>query len=178
MRMINTIEAEEIFDVVDENDRVIGRKRRAQVHAENLFHRSVHVIVFDDKGRVFLQFRGPDRDCDPNKWDSSVGGHLQSGEDYDQAVIRETKEELGIDLASVPEKMFKLNASAKTAFEFCWVYRLVHNGPFQIDPTEATEGKWFTQNELQNQLTNFSEKFTSSFQVIWQTVVSTGHCGE
>ncbi len=160
-------EAEEFFDVVDQYDRVIDRKSRAQVHAQDLLHRSVHVLVFDDQGRVFLQFRGPDRDCDPNKWDSSVGGHLQSGEDYDQAVIRETKEELGLDLECVPEKMFKLDASKNTGYEFCWVYRLVHNGPFQIDPTEATEGKWFAADELETKLKKYCNQFTSSFSVIW-----------
>ena len=160
-------EAEELFDVVDAQDRIIGCKSRSSVHAQNLFHRSVHVLVFDKDDRVFLQLRGPDRDCDPNLWDSSVGGHLQSGENYDQAVIRETNEELGLLLHSVPEKLFKLSACEQTGFEFCWIYQLVHSGPFTIDPTEASEGRWFPREELNERISSEPEMFTNSFRVIW-----------
>ncbi len=162
------LEPEEIFDVVDRRDQVIGCKTRSQVHAENLLHRSVHALAFDSQRRLFLQLRGPDRDCDPNVWDSSVGGHLHSGEDYDAAIIRETQEELGIELASVPEKLFKIEASPQTGHEFCWVYRIFHNGPFQIDPSEAADGRWFFHVELERMITNEPQSMSPSFMVIWQ----------
>ena len=111
-------ETEEIFDVVNDQDQVIDRLPRSEVHARNLLHRSVHALVFDSNQRVFLQLRSDDRDCDPSLWDSSVGGHLQAGEDYDHAIIREAQEELGIKLNTTPTRLFKLQASQQTAYEF------------------------------------------------------------
>ena len=159
---------EEMFDVVDDHDQVVDCLSRSEVHARNLLHRSVHGIVFDDNQRIFLQHRGPDRDCDPNLWDSSVGGHLQAGEMYDEAIIRETQEELGLVLESTPERLFKLEACEETAFEFCWVYRIRNNGPFVIDPTEATEGRWFTLQQLHDWVAESPEQLTGSFAQIWQ----------
>ncbi len=160
--------SEEMFDVVDRSDRVIGRKSRSQVHANNLLHRSVHALAIDKRQRYFLQFRGPDRDCDPSVWDSSVGGHLQSGEDYDDAILRETQEELGIRLDSVPEKLFKIEASPNTGYEFCWVYQIFHDGPFQIDPSEAAGARWFTYKELDKKIKEEPDTISPSFKVIWQ----------
>ena len=159
---------EEMFDVVDSSDCVIGCKTRSQVHAENLLHRSVHALAINQQKKYFLQFRGPDRDCDPSVWDSSVGGHLHSGEDYDEAILRETQEELGITLDSVPEKLFKIDASPNTGYEFCWVYRIFHEGPFKIDPNEAADGRWFTHRELEKKMEEEPQTISPSFRVIWQ----------
>ena len=162
-------EAEEIFDVVNELDQPIDRLPRSEVHARNLLHRSVHALVFDSKNRLFLQLRTEDRDCDPNLWDSSVGGHLQSGEEYDSAIIREAKEELGITLEVTPPRLFKLQASEQTAFEFCWVYKVFDDGPFNIDPNEADDGRWFTEKEINDWIDAEPETITSSFRLIWKT---------
>lgn len=162
-------DAEEVFDIVNQDDQVIGQMTRSQVHQRNLLHRSVHALVFDNQGRIFLQLRAPDRDCDPGLWDSSVGGHLQAGETYEEAVLRETEEELGIKLDAVPEKLFKLAASAETAFEFCEIYRVFHNGPFVIDFSEATEGRWFEPDELNSWIASKPELLSSSFRKIWNT---------
>ncbi len=78
---------EEIFDVVDENNCVIKQLPRSEVHSLGLRHRSVHLLVFNSKGELFLQKRSMKKDCSPGTWDSSVSGHLDSGEDYDECVI-------------------------------------------------------------------------------------------
>ncbi|MDE0310094.1 MAG: NUDIX domain-containing protein [Acidiferrobacterales bacterium] len=161
-------ETEEIFDVVNSRDMVIDRLPRSQVHARNLLHRSVHALVFDADQRVFLQLRTDDRDCDPGLWDSSVGGHLQAGEDYDNAIVREAKEELGIVLESTPPRLFKLSASEDTAYEFCWVYQVFDDGPFQLDSNEAADGRWFTAQEISDWITNAPQTITSSFRLIWK----------
>jgi len=81
--------SEEYFDVVDASDQVIGRERRSEVHRRGLFHRAVHVLVFDSHGRLFLQKRSAAKDTFPRKWDSSSSGHLGCGEDYDSCAVRE-----------------------------------------------------------------------------------------
>ena len=93
---------EEIVDLVDENDNVTGTALRSDVHGNpSLVHRVAHVLVFNSKGELFLQKRSMNKDVQPGKWDTSVGGHLDSGELYYQAAIREMEEELGIK----PEKV-------------------------------------------------------------------------
>ena len=91
--------AEEIFDFVNERDEVIGQAPRREVHARGWWHRAVHVLVFNARGEVFLQKRSLKKDSAAGKWDSSSAGHLDTGEDYDPAAVRELREELGIEVA-------------------------------------------------------------------------------
>ncbi len=86
---------EDIFDIVDEQDRVVGRAPRREVHAKNLHHRATHILVHDAAGRVFLQRRSLTKDTFPGCWDSSCSGHVDTGEDYETAARRELGEELG-----------------------------------------------------------------------------------
>src|SRR6478672_13109465 len=100
--------SEEVFDVVDEQDQVIGRERRSEVHRLNLRHRAVHVLVFNSQGEVFLQKRSMSKDTFPGAWDSSASGHLDCGEDYDACAIRELREEIGLRLERCPPRLFKI----------------------------------------------------------------------
>ena len=75
--------SEEIFDVVNERDEVIGQQPRSEVHRLGLMHRAVHVLVFNAAGQVFLQKRSMKKDRQPGLWDSSASGHMDTGEDYD-----------------------------------------------------------------------------------------------
>src|SRR6059058_5512119 len=106
--------SEEIFDIVDENDVVIGRNTRSEVHRLGLRHRAVHVLVFNSRGEVFLQKRSMKKDTFPGAWDSSSSGHLDSGEDYDACAVRELWEEIGLRLDEAPLRLFKINACLET----------------------------------------------------------------
>ena len=88
--------SEEIFDVVNERDKVIGQNPRSEVHARGLLHRAVHVLVFNSRGEIFLQKRSMKKDRQPGVWDSSCSGHVDSGENYDETAVRELREELGL----------------------------------------------------------------------------------
>src|SRR5476649_2591020 len=89
---------EEIFDIVNERDEVVGQNTRREVHARRLWHRAVHVLVVNERGEVFLQKRSMKKDIAAGKWDSSASGHLDSGEDYDACAVRELREEIGLEL--------------------------------------------------------------------------------
>src|SRR5436190_11834879 len=117
---------EEIFDVVNERDEVIGQKPRSEIHRLKLKHRAVHVLVFNARGELFLQKRSMKKDCQPGAWDSSASGHLECGEDYDVCAVREVREELGVDLGATPQRLFKIDACLETGQEFVWVYRCQH----------------------------------------------------
>src|SRR6266481_4148048 len=115
--------SEEIFDVVNERDEVIGQERRSEVHRLGLQHRAVHVLIFNGRGEVFLQKRSMKKDTFPGAWDSSASGHLDTGETYDACAVREVREELGLELAATPERLFKMTACLETGQEHVWVYR-------------------------------------------------------
>src|SRR5229473_8036820 len=132
--------AEEIFDIVNERDEVIGQNTRREVHARGLWHRAVHVLVFNARGEVFLQKRSLKKDIAGGKWDSSASGHLDSGEDYDACAVRELREELGLEPKAPLRRLFKLPASSETDQEHLWVYRCQAEGPFELNAEEIERG--------------------------------------
>lgn len=163
---------EEIFDVVNERDEVIAQQTRSEVHRLGLKHRAIHLLVFNSKGELFLQKRSFKKDCFPNTWDSSASGHLDSGEDYDTCILREPKEELGLELKHPPERLFKIDACAETGEEFVWIYRLYHEGPFQLDPEELSDGGWFSVEKIDDWIAKSPKDFAPAFVLIWQLLKS------
>lgn len=163
---------EEIFDVVNDRDEVIDRVLRSEVHRLGLKHRAVHVLIFNKQGQIFLQKRSVKKDCFPGAWDSSAAGHLEVGESYDACALREVREELGIELPCLPEKLFKIDACAETGQEFVWIYRCKHSGPFQLHPDEIETGDWFLPDVLTRWIAERPEDFAPSLIVIWKRLQS------
>jgi len=161
---------EEIFDVVNERDEVIGRKPRNEVHRLGLMHRAAHVLVFNKRGKVFLQKRSMKKDRQPGLWDSSTSGHVDSGEDYDACAVRELREEIGLRVSEVPRRLFKLPASAETDQEHVWVYRCEAEGPFQLHPEEIEHGDWFEPKKVTRWMREKPQEFASALLVIWKRV--------
>lgn len=157
---------EEIFDVVDENDRVIGQRPRSEVHRLHLFHRATHVLVFNREGELFLQKRSMTKDSSPGLWDSSASGHLDRGESYDACARREFREELGVDPPPL-ERLFKVAASPETDYEFAWIYRCEYVGPMHLQSEEIDEGRWFSQQQIDAWLRERPRELTPTFRVIW-----------
>lgn len=160
--------SEEIFDIVNAADEVIGRDTRSRVHALGLMHRAVHVLVFNSRGEVFLQKRSMKKDRMPGRWDSSASGHLNSGEDYDACASRELQEEIGLQPSPAPVRMFKLPASPGTDQEHVWVYRCDAEGPFHLDPEEIDRGGWFAVDQVTRWTRERPDEFALAFLTIWQ----------
>jgi isopentenyl-diphosphate delta-isomerase len=158
---------EEIFDVVNLQDEVIGQVPRREVHARGLWHRAVHVLVFNGCGEVFLQKRSLSKDTAKGKWDSSASGHLDTGEAYDACAVRELREEIGLAVAVPPVRLFKLAACEDTGWEFCWVYRLESEGPFTLHPEEIERGEWFAPERISQWVAERPEDFARSFMRVW-----------
>ncbi len=161
---------EEWFDVVNERDEVVGREVRRKVHALGLWHRAVHVLVFNRAGEVFLQKRSMSKDLSPGLWDSSCSGHLDSGEDYDVAAVRELAEEIGVAISQPPARWFRLEACEETGWEFVWVYRLENEGPFVLHPEEIETGAWFAPADVTRRIAAEPAQFCPSFKLLWPMV--------
>ena len=155
----------ERFAVVDAEDRVVGDAPRGVVHGNNLLHRAVHILLFNDAGELFLQKRSRLKDRHPAVWDSSAAGHVDAGEDYDNAATRELAEELGVS-ASL-ERVTKLPASERTGMEFIWLYRGRHNGPFQIARNEIELGRFFAPELVTAWLQARPDDFAPGFAECW-----------
>lgn len=174
-RILTAQRDDEIFDVVNDRDEVTGTATRKEVHRQRLLHRAVHALAFGSDGRVFLQKRSMLKDTAPGCWDSSCSGHLDSGEGYDAAVVRELMEEIG--LAVAPEHglapLFKLGACADTGWEFVWIYRLSSDGPFVLHPAEIERGEWFAVEDVTRGIEERPREFTRAFKFVWSRVLET-----
>ena len=160
----------ELFDVVDECDQVLHTAPRHEVHARKLLHRAVHVIVLDGEGSIFLQQRSLLKDSAPGTWSASCSGHVDAGEDYDHAAMRELQEEIGIIPSTPPERWLRFRACEETAWEFLWIYRLVHQGPFVLNPAEIKDGCWFTKGQIDQGVAESPDEFAESFRYLWTRV--------
>lgn len=144
--------SEEIIDIVDEQDKVIGTETIAIAHEKRLLHRSATVFVFKDASfkEILLQKRSKTVRNNPGKY-CTPGGHLQTGETYLDTGRREFCEEmLSIldDTSLQLEELFKVRKNADNDSEFLMAFRLVHSGPFTPDSKEVEEAIFMNMDEL------------------------------
>lgn len=158
----------EIFDVVDEADQVVGRETRGVVHARGLLHRAVHVFVHNKRGDLLLQQRSMFKDAHPGVWDSSVSGHLDAGEDYAAAAVRELDEEMGIRTDEALEEIARIAACAETGWEHVRLYRAHYHGPLRYPAAEVQAAAWFPMAELESWIASRPEDFASGFIECWK----------
>lgn len=139
-------ETQEVLDIVDEHNNVIGFAPYDDVYTHRLNHRIVHVLIFNGKGEIFLQQRSAKKKFCPGHWVTSAGGHVQKGESYEHAANRELKEELGIEapLTKIHESPYDHYKMRK----FLEVFRTVHEGPFNLNEEEVAGGRWFPVAEV------------------------------
>ena len=160
--------SEELLDVVDENDVVVGVETRGRIHARGLMHRAVHIRLFNSAGEVFLQKRSMSKDEMPGYWDTSAAGHVDSGETYLGCAHREIEEELGIRADGELEYLFKLPPTVNTGYEHAMVYRYVFDGPLQLDPEEIDDGEWLTPPALDARVDAGDPTLTDAIALIWR----------
>ncbi len=125
-------DSEERFPLVDETGKTIGSATRAECHdGSKKLHPVVHLHVVTPKGDILLQKRSMTKDIQPGKWDTAVGGHVDFGEEIGDALLRESREELGID-ASKAIKLVSYVFESDVEREYVSTYCLV------VDPETLT----------------------------------------
>jgi 16S rRNA (adenine1518-N6/adenine1519-N6)-dimethyltransferase len=156
----------ERFPVVDENDKILRGASRSEVHANNLRHRAVHILIFNPAGELYLQQRSRWKDRHPLKWDSSAAGHVVAEETYDETARRELEEELGINVPL--KKISKLPASERTDQEFICLYRGERTGDFSPSRTEIETGAFFPEAVIDGWVSARPADFAPAFIECWK----------
>ena len=147
-------------------DRVLRYAARSEVHGNNLYHRAVHILIFNEAVHVYLQQRSRWKDRHPLLWDSSAAGHVSGWENYDEAAKRELQEELGINVPL--EKLLKISASPQTGQEFIWLYRGQLHGKISPNRSEIESGAFVAPAVVDGWTAARPENFASGFLECWQ----------
>ena len=174
-------EAIEYFPLVDEEGHLKGKATRTECHSGTfLLHPVVHLHVFNSEGKLYLQKRAMDKDIQPGKWDTSVGGHVDYGETIEAALRREVSEELGItDFEPIFIMRYKF-VSAQEA-ELVHSFYTVYDGEILPEPVEITEGKFWSRDEIVEHMDkgiftpNFENEYRSMFEKIHSELIPEQH---
>lgn len=147
--------ADELLDVVNDEDIVIGREMRSTVHQKGLQHRGVHVFLFNDDGKMLIQKRSADRASSPSLLDCSVSEHVQAGENYFAAALRGLKEEMGVPYGHDMEGIeIKLIGKIKMDYgpndnEISQIYEgRIKPEQVRFDPVEISEIRYMSLDEI------------------------------
>ena len=150
----------EYFDILDKNGNKTGIiKTREEVHTYGYYHGGVIVLVLDENNNLLLQKRTMNKDSNPGKWDISCAGHLDVGEDFKNAAIRELHEELGININT--NQLYELSfihLNYSTTFhnkifienelDKVFICSIKHNTNFNLQKEEVDCIKWIPSNHI------------------------------
>ncbi|MFT2017210.1 NUDIX hydrolase [Streptomyces sp. 796.1] len=147
--------ADEVLDVVDEQDRVVGQAPRGEVYARGLRHRCVFILVKDAAGRVFVHRRTAQKLVFPGLYDMFVGGVVGAGESYATAALREAEEELGVSGLPAPTPLFSFCFERPGKSWWCRVYEVRCDLPVNPQVEEVAWHAFLTEAELSAKLTEW-----------------------
>jgi isopentenyldiphosphate isomerase len=151
---------QEMLEIVDENDQVIGQETRTKIHKEGLLHREIHVFFVTPKKEVIFQHRSKNKETFPDKLASMVGGHVELKSTYEETAIKETEEETGIVLSN-KDLVFLTKIRNKIIDEFTnlinyaivYEYGYLYKGAIEnlkIEEGDSYGFEAFTINKLEN----------------------------
>lgn len=161
---------EEMFPIVETTGVVTGMAARSYCHSgAKPLHPVVHLHIIDRMGRIYLQHRSMDKDIQPGRWDTAVGGHVSYGELITEALYRESSEELGFTEYN-PVHICSYVFESPVEKELVSVFAAVGSS-FVLTPDgrEISEGRFWTQEEVDACLDDgltFTPNFVSEFKAI------------
>jgi len=144
----------EYVDVVDDDDNVVGKATREECHWKRLLHRSVQFFIFDKDGRILVNRRSSSKEFFKGMWSIVLGGHVASGDTYDDTVVREALEEAGV--ASKPFRMGFFKKRLPEERENVAVYGFIADGKPKLLAEEIDLGEFMTVEEAEKLMTKES----------------------
>ena len=145
--MQTTDNLDEIFDIVDINDTVVGQRTRRECNTNpGLIHRAAFVLVYNDRNQILWQKRSETKDVGAGQWVTSVSGHVSAGEEYEKTALREMQEELGIELPV--EFLGKFLFRYSNENEYSAIYRAYSEGPFHYNRQEISTVEFMIVEDL------------------------------
>lgn len=159
---------DEMIDICDENNNLLGiQKLKREVHREGLWHRTVHVWIYNSKKEILLQLRAKEKPTYPDRWDISAAGHISAGEEPITSARREVKEEVGLNLKK-EDLIFWTIRKIKSVFkkikdnEFYYVYFFKFDGSInelKLQKEEVQEIKFLPITKLEEELKENPDKY-------------------
>ncbi len=161
----------EVFPIVNEEGEVVGSATRGECHSgSKLLHPVVHLHLFNTAGQLFLQQRPLWKDIQPGKWDTAVGGHVDYGEAVADALVREVREELGVELVR-PRFLLRYVFESERERELVYVYSAVYDG--EVCPSEELDGgRFWSLDEVREAIgcgvltPNFEKEFLKIMNIL------------
>jgi isopentenyldiphosphate isomerase len=156
--------ADELIDIVTDDDIVAGQEMRSTAHQFGLQHRGVHVFLFTSDGKMLVQKRSRDRAQYPSALDCSVSEHVKAGESYVEAALRGLGEELGIGGATLRRLVkFRMNYGVNDN-EISTLYEAtVHRDEVRFDPVEIESIHYISLDELWTMVRSNKDGFCGWF---------------
>lgn len=141
---------DELLDIVDLEDRVIGQKYRTDIYSENLSNfRVINAFLINSKKEIWIPRRSPHKKLFPLCLDASVGGHVAAGETYDQAFARELQEELALSVLEVSHRLLtRLTPHEHGVSAFMHFYLIFSNQTPEYNPNDFVSAEWYSLQEL------------------------------
>lgn len=149
------VEADEFLDLVDQNDTVIDRERRSVVYAQGRSNfRVINAFIRNSKGELWIPRRTAAKRMFPLCLDVSVGGHVESGEAYEETLVRETQEEINLNLDQVSYQLLgTLTPHQHGVSAFMKVYEVKSEATPDYNKNDFVESFWIKPNDLLQRIT-------------------------
>lgn len=160
---------DERFDVLNELGEFTGETAtRDECHSKGLWHRAVYAFIMDEDYNVLLQRRSANKKLWPNRWDVTIGGHILAGEFGRQALIRECKEELGIDITDDDIKYivtttskYDKNGYINNHYDECYIItKNINLKDIVLQKEEVSDIKYFSKDEIIKRIDNNYDELT------------------
>jgi len=160
---------DELLDVVNDADAVTGQAMRSLVHQQGLWHRGVHVFLFNKRGDMLIQKRSADRTNSPSLLDCSVSEHVKAGESYLEAAVRGLQEEMGVEGIELSRRGKIQMKYGVNDNEISEIYEGRLDGQqIKFDPGEISEVKFMSLGEIQVGIVEEKEKYCYWFIQLMQ----------
>lgn len=161
---------DEMIEIYNENEDLIGKKMKSKAHGEGLWHKAVHIWIYTPKKKVLLQLRNKDKDIFPDMWDISAAGHVSLNESPKDTALREVKEELGIRIDKKDLEFYKKvkssiksNGLKNSEFIYIFFYRFEGSKKdLNIQKEELQDAKFFSIEKIKENIKKNPKKYTDS----------------